>query len=223
MFKILLADDEERMRRLVSDFLNREGYSIVEAPDGKRALELFQTTQNINLVILDVMMPYLDGWEVLQEIRKSSKVPVIMLTAKTGEQNELFGFNIGADEYITKPFSPMILVARVNAIMRRLNPTKSPIKNFDSFIIDEVAHTVIVDEHRLDLSPKEFELLVYMVENEGIALTRDQILNAVWDFDYDGDGRTVDTHIKKLRLKLGAKGEYIKTIRGLGYRFEVLK
>ncbi|HOJ10841.1 MAG TPA: response regulator transcription factor [Clostridiales bacterium] len=221
--KILLVDDELRMRKLVSDFLKRNGYAVSEAEDGKRALELFYSTPDIKLVILDVMMPELDGWSVCSEIRKSSSVPVIILTARSEEADELFGFDLGADEYITKPFSPMILMARVQALLRRtVNGTKN-IKSFEGLEIDETGREVKVDGESIDLSPKEFELLLYLANNQGIALSRDQILNSVWDYDYFGDERTVDTHIKKLRLKLGEKGDYIQTIRGLGYKFEVKK
>lgn len=221
--KILIADDEARMRKLVSDFLKREGYSVMEAEDGKRALELFYSEQNFDLVILDVMMPELDGWSVCRKIRESSQIPIIMLTARSEEADELLGFNLGADEYITKPFSPMILVARVKALLRRLSNGKRDVKLYDGLKIDETGHVVYVDEKIVDLSPKEFELLVYFTDNEGIALSREQILNSVWDYDYFGDARTVDTHVKKLRLKLGDKGDYIQTVRGLGYKFEVKK
>ncbi|MBZ4647449.1 MAG: transcriptional regulator [Clostridia bacterium] len=221
--KILIADDEARMRKLVSDFLKREGYSVMEAEDGKRALELFYSEQNFDLVILDIMMPELDGWSVCRRIRENSRIPIIMLTARSEEADELLGFNLGADEYITKPFSPMILVARVKALLRRLSNGKRDVKLYDGLKIDETGHVVYVDEKIVDLSPKEFELLVYFTDNEGIALSREQILNSVWDYDYFGDARTVDTHVKKLRLKLGDKGDYIQTVRGLGYKFEVKK
>jgi DNA-binding response OmpR family regulator len=221
--KILIADDEARMRKLVSDFFKREGYSVMEAEDGKRALELFYSEQNFDLVILDVMMPELDGWSVCRKIRESSQIPIIMLTARSEEADELLGFDLGADEYITKPFSPMILVARVKALLRRLSNGKRDVKLYDGLKIDETGHVVYVDEKIVDLSPKEFELLVYFTDNEGIALSREQILNSVWDYDYFGDARTVDTHVKKLRLKLGDKGDYIQTVRGLGYKFEVKK
>jgi two-component system, OmpR family, response regulator ResD len=221
--KILIADDEAAMRKLVGDFLKREGYKVFEAENGKRAVEIFFEEQNFDLVILDVMMPYLDGWTVCREIRASSKVPVIMLTAKSEEADELLGFGLGADEYITKPFSPLILVARVQAILRRTGNEKKALKDYDGIRIDEMGHAVYINEELIDLSPKEFELLVYLFENEGIALSREQILNRIWDFDYFGDARTVDSHIKNLRLKMGEKGEYIQTIRGLGYKFEVKK
>lgn len=220
--RILLADDEARMRKLVSDFLKKEDYEVVEAEDGKAALDLFHRL-DFNLVILDVMMPGYDGWFVCQEIRKTSHVPIILLTAKGEETDELFGFGLGADEYITKPFSPMILVARVQALLRRAGNGARTIKSFDGLEIDESGRVVRVDGEKVDLTPKEFELLLYLTANAGIALSREQILNSVWDYDYFGDTRTVDTHIKKLRTKLGAKGAFIQTVRGLGYKFEVVK
>lgn len=220
--KILMADDESRMRKLVGDFLKKEGYEVVEAEDGKKALQLFNEISDINLVILDVMMPGYDGWAVCREIRKKSKVPVIMLTARSEEHDELFGFDLGADEYITKPFSPLILVARVQALLRRAggNGPKT-IRSYPGMEIDESGRVVKINGEKIDLSPKEFELLQYLAANEGIALSREQILNAVWDYDYFGDARTVDTHIKKLRLKMGARAGYIQTVRSLGYKFEV--
>lgn len=221
--RILIADDEVRMRKLVSDFLKREGYAVSEAEDGKSASEAFFRDPDFDLVILDVMMPYKDGWEVCREIRERSQVPVIMLTAKSEEFDELLGFSLGADEYITKPFSPMVLVARVQALLRRTGKERKPIKPFEGFVIDEAGHSVQVDGESVDLSPKEFELLLYFVENRGLALSRDQILNKVWDHTYLGDVRTVDTHVKNLRLKLGTAGDFIQTIRGLGYKFEVKK
>lgn len=221
--KILIADDESRMRRLVSDFLKREGYTVVEAVDGKEALDIFSEEQGISLIILDVMMPGYDGWTVCREIRKSSKVPIIMLTAKSEEIDELFGFELGADEYVTKPFSPLILVARVQALLRRTSKGVKELTDFGGIQIDESGRAVMVDGEKLELSPKEYELLLYLTTNEGIALSRDQILNSVWNYDYFGDARTVDTHVKKLRLKLGEKGELIQTIRGIGYKFEVEK
>ncbi|OPX44359.1 transcriptional regulatory protein SrrA [Ruminiclostridium hungatei] len=224
MIKILIADDEERMRRLVSDFLKRQGYSVVEAGDGKQAIELFNTVgDTMSLIILDVMMPGVDGWEVLRHIRLHSGLPVIMLTAKSTEADELFGFGLGADEYITKPFSPMILIARVQALLKRYNVATNEKRVYNGLQIDQSAHTVFSDGQEVELTPKEFELLVYLCDNVGIALSRDKILNSVWDYEYFGDARTVDTHIKKLRLKLGKKGDYIQTIRGLGYKFEVDK
>lgn len=222
--KILIADDEERMRRLVTDFLKRQGYAVIEADNGLQALERFmEHSESINLVILDVMMPVMDGWEALRNIRQHSKVPVIMLTAKSTEADELLSFGLGADEYITKPFSPMILIARVQALLKRSNVNISNKKSFNGLEIDPTAHTVHADGREIELTPKEFELLLYLSDNAGIALSREKILNSVWDYGYFGDVRTVDTHIKKLRLKLGEKGEFIQTIRGLGYKFEVDK
>ena len=219
--RILIADDEQRMRKLVSDFLKNEGYSVFEAENGRKAVDAFNSEQSFDLVILDVMMPEMDGWSVCRTIRESSSVPIIMLTARGDEADELFGFDLGADEYISKPFSPMILVARVQALLRRSGKEKKAAAVFEGLVIDESGHVVYIDGNSVDLSRKEFELLVYLSENQGIALSREQILSAVWDFDYFGDDRTVDTHIKKLRLKLGARGDYIQTIRGLGYKFEV--
>lgn len=218
--KILIADDELRMRKLVSDFLKKEGYQVFEAEDGMKALQLFDI-EDFKLVILDVMMPGFDGWTVCREIRKKSSVPIIMLTARSEESDELFGFELGADEYITKPFSPMILVARVEALLRRIKSDLKVKKVFGDLELDESGRVVRVNGVKVDLSPKEFELLLYLTVNKGIALSREQILNAVWDYDYFGDVRTVDTHIKKLRLKLGDMGNYIQTVRGLGYKFEV--
>lgn len=219
--KILIADDEARMRRLVSDFLKREGFQILEAADGREALQKFDEDPSISLLILDVMMPAYDGWAVCREVRKTSMVPIIMLTARGEEADELFGFELGVDEYISKPFSPQVLVARVQALLRRTRG--GAVKSFDGLEIDEGARYVTVDGQHLNLSPKEFELLVYLAENEGRAISREQILSAVWDFPYYGDARTVDTHVKKLRLKLGDKAECIQTVRGVGYRFEVNK
>ena len=218
-----MADDEPRMRRLVSDFLKREGYALIEAEDGQQALDLFFSEKGIGLVILDVMMPRLDGWVVCREIRKASNVPVIMLTARGEESDQLFGLDIGADEYITKPFSPMILVARVKAILRRAGGDFRSLRCYGRLEIDRARHVARVDGERVDLSPKEYELLAYFADNEGMALSREQILNCVWDYDYFGDARTVDTHVKKLRAKLGDAAEYIQTVRGVGYRFEALQ
>jgi DNA-binding response OmpR family regulator len=218
---ILLADDEARMRKLVSDFLKKEGYNVIEAEDGKKALEIFQTNSNISLAILDVMMPGMDGWTVCREIRRNSKIPVLMLTARAEETDELFGFDLGADEYITKPFSPLILVARVQALLRRMTDSDVVVKKIEGLEIDKSRRIVTVDGERIELSPKEFELLLYLVENQSLAVSREQILNSVWDYDYYGDARTVDTHIKRLRYKLGTKGDFIQTVRGFGYRFEV--
>jgi two-component system response regulator ResD len=221
MRKILVADDEERMRRLVGDFLRREGFQILEAANGREALEIFQTDGDICLVILDVMMPEYDGWVVCREIRKTSMIPIIMLTARGEETDELFGFELGADEYISKPFSPQVLIARVQALLRRASADTRSVYVYPGLEIDVDARHVKVDGEIIMLSPKEFELLAYMAANEGRALSRDQILNAVWDYNFYGDPRTVDTHVKKVRLKLGSWGEYIQTVRGVGYRFEV--
>jgi len=219
--KILLADDEYRMRKLIGDFLKKQGFTIIEAEDGKKARDAFFDNPGISLVILDVMMPVYDGWTVCREIRKSSRVPIIMLTARSEESDQIFGFDLGADEYITKPFSPNILVARVQALLRRAEESNKGVKNLAGVQVDEPRHYVSVDGNGIELTPKEFELLVYLMDNEGKVLSRDQILDTVWDYNYFGDARTVDTHIKKLRQKLGEKGELIKTVRGLGYRFEV--
>ena len=220
--KILVVDDESRMRKLVRDFLVKKDYSVVEAEDGEQALDIFYSDNSISLVILDVMMPKLDGWHVCKEIRKNSKVPVIMLTAKSEEQDELLGFELGVDEYITKPFSPKILVARVDAILRRANKLSADgIIAVGNIEINKLAHQVRVNGDIVELSFKEFELLVYFVENKGIALSRENILNAVWNYDYFGDARTIDTHVKKLRAKLTSEADYIKTIWGFGYKFEV--
>jgi DNA-binding response OmpR family regulator len=219
---ILIADDEARMRKLVADFLKKEGYTVIEAEDGKQALDIIHSGQYISLAILDVMMPETDGWTVCREIRKSGQTPVIMLTARSEESDELFGFDLGADEYITKPFSPLILVARVQALLRRTSDPKASVKNLDGLEIDKNRRVVNIDGERVDLSPKEYELLLYLVDNESLAVSREQILNSVWDYDYYGDARTVDTHIKRLRYKLGIKGDFIQTVRGLGYRFEII-
>ena len=222
--KILVVDDETRMRKLVKDFLTKEGYTVLEAGDGEEAMDIFYEDKNISLIILDVMMPKMDGWAVLREIREYSKVPVIMLTARTAEQDELLGFELGVDEYISKPFSPKILVARVEAILRRTSDIdKDTFISAGGIVIDKSAHVVRIDDKQVELSFKEFELLTYFVENQGIALSREKILNNVWNYDYFGDARTIDTHVKKLRSKLGDKGEYIKTIWGMGYKFEVDK
>lgn len=220
--KILVVDDESRMRKLVKDFLEREGYVVLEAGDGMEAMEIFYEEKDIALVILDVMMPRMDGWQTCREIRQSSQVPIIMLTARAEESDELQGFNLGVDEYISKPFSPKILVARVEAVLRRSNAIAAG-ETIDAggIVIDKAAHQVKIDGGEIDLSFKEFELLTYFVENQGIALSREKILNNVWNYDYFGDTRTIDTHVKKLRSKLGEKGNYIKTIWGMGYKFEV--
>ena len=219
---ILVVDDEIRMRKLIKDFLVAKGYSILEAEDGEKALEVFEENKNkINLVLLDVMMPKLDGWSVLRQIRQESKVPIIMLTARGEEQDELFGFELGVDEYISKPFSPKILVARVEAIIKRSKAIEKHVKDYGGIEIDADGRTVKVDGKLIELSLREYELLTYLVENKDIALSRDKILNNVWNYDYYGDSRTIDSHIKKIRHKLGKKGKYIKTIRGVGYKFEV--
>ena len=219
--KILVVDDEARMRKLVKDFLVNKGFSVIEAADGEEAVDVFFAQKDIALVILDVMMPKMDGWEDLKTIRKYSQVPVIMLTARGEERDELQGFALGVDEYISKPFSPKILVARVDAILRRSNAAASEVLDVGGIRIDKAAHQVTIDGKEIELSYKEFELLTYFVENQGIALSREKILNNVWNYDYFGDARTIDTHVKKLRSKLGAKGEFIKTIWGMGYKFEV--
>lgn len=220
--KILVVDDESRMRKLVRDFLVKSNYEVVEAEDGAAALDLFFESNDIDLVILDVMMPKMDGWQVCKEIRAYSKVPIIMLTAKADERDELLGFELGVDEYISKPFSPKILVARVEAILRRTNQISADeLLEAGGIKLDKAAHSVTVDGQPVELSYKEFELLSYFMENKGIALSREKILNSVWNYDYFGDARTIDTHVKKLRSKLGDAGEYIKTIWGMGYKFEV--
>ena len=219
---ILVVDDEQRMRKLIKDFLVAKGYSILEAEDGEKALEVFEEHKNeINLILLDVMMPKLDGWSVLRQIRQESKVPIIMLTARGEEQDELFGFELGVDEYISKPFSPKILVARVEAILKRANKDIKEVKDYGGIEIDKEGRTVKVDGKLLELSLREYELLTYLVENENIALSRDKILNNVWNYDYYGDSRTIDSHIKKIRHKLGKRGKYIQTMRGVGYKFEI--
>ena len=220
--KILVVDDESRMRKLVKDFLVRQGYTVLEAADGMEAMDYFYEDKDIALIILDVMMPKMDGWEVCREIRKNSKVPIIMLTARGDERDELLGFDLGVDEYISKPFSPKILVARVEAILRRTGQTGAEdVLSAGGIVIDKAAHLATVDDKPMDLSFKEFELLTYFLENQGIALSREKILNSVWNYDYFGDARTIDTHVKKLRSKMGDKGEYIKTVWGMGYKFEV--
>ncbi len=220
--KILVVDDESRMRKLVKDFLEREGYLVIEASDGEEALEKFYEHKDIDLIVLDVMMPKMNGWEVCEEIRINSKTPIIMLTAKSEEKDELRGFNLGVDEYISKPFSPKILVARISAILRRTNVVDAAeeILDVSGIVINKGAHTVEIDNKGVELSYKEFELLCYFIENKGLALSREKILNNVWNYDYFGDARTIDTHVKKLRSKMGDKGEMIKTIWGMGYKFE---
>lgn len=221
MLKVLVADDESRMRKLVRDFLVKKDFNVIEAEDGEQALDMFYADKDISLIILDVMMPKLDGWQVCREIRENSKVPIIMLTAKSDERDELLGFDLGVDEYITKPFSPKILVARVEAILRRTSSLSEDCIEIEGIKIDREAHIVTIDGSPIDLSVKEFELLNYFVMNKGVALSRDKILNNVWNYDYFGDARTIDTHVKKLRSKMGDKGDYIKTIWGMGYKFEV--
>ena len=220
--KILVVDDESRMRKLIRDFLAKSGYEVLEAEDGEKAIDLFLTIKDIALIILDVMMPKMDGWEVCREIRKNSSIPIIMLTAKSSEADELKGFELGVDEYISKPFSPKILVARAEAVLRRSNATtQDEVLTAGEIVIDKSAHMVTIGGNPIELSYKEFELLTYFAENQGIALSREKILNNVWNYDYFGDARTIDTHVKKLRSKLGEKGgEYIKTIWGMGYKFE---
>ena len=219
--KILVVDDEARMRKLVKDFLSVKGFTVLEASNGEEAVDLFFEQKDIALIILDVMMPKMDGWETCRTIRKYSQVPIIMLTARSEERDELQGFNLGVDEYISKPFSPKILVARVEAILRRSNAVSSDLIEIGGIRIDKAAHQVTIDGQNIDLSYKEFELLTYFVENQGIALSREKILNNVWNYDYFGDARTIDTHVKKLRKKMGEKGDCIKTIWGMGYKFEV--
>ncbi|MBP5624643.1 MAG: response regulator transcription factor [Lachnospiraceae bacterium] len=220
--KILVVDDEERMRRLVKDFLAKKGYEVMEASNGREALDLFYKDNTIDLLILDVMMPVMDGWATLREIRETSKIPIIMLTAKAEEHDELLGFELGVDEYVTKPFSPKVLVARVEALLRRSGSVGGENENlsYGGIVLDKNAHSVFVDSSEIELSYKEFELLAYFMENKGLALSRDKILDSVWNYDYFGDARTVDTHVKKLRAKLGDKGDLIKTIWGMGYKFE---
>ena len=219
--KILMVDDEARMRKLVKDFLSKQGFFVLEAEDGEQAIDVFYAHKDIALIILDVMMPKMDGWEVCREIRQYSKVPIIMLTAKGDEKDELLGFELGVDEYVTKPFSPKILVARVEAILRRTNALEEGVMEAGGISLDQAAHEVKIDGKLIELSFKEFEILTYFMNNQGVALSRERILNNVWNYDYFGDARTIDTHVKKLRSKLGDKGEYIKTIWGMGYKFEL--
>ncbi len=219
--KILVVDDESRMRKLVHDFLAKSNYEVLEAENGEQAVDLFFDKNDIDLIILDVMMPRMDGWQVCKEIRQYSSVPIIMLTAKSDERDELLGFELGVDEYISKPFSPKILVARVEAVLRRAGTVAAETTEIGGIVLDKSAHTVTVDGTEIDLSVKEFELLAYFIDNKGMALSRERILNNVWNYDYFGDARTIDTHVKKLRSKMGPKGDYIKTIWGMGYKFEV--
>jgi Response regulators consisting of a CheY-like receiver domain and a winged-helix DNA-binding domain len=221
--KVLVVDDEPLIRKLVTDFLKKEGYVTIEAEDGRKALDLFYDEKDIDLIILDVMLPEYDGWTVCREIRKKSRVPIIMLTARGEEFDEVFGLDIGADEYIAKPFSPNILIARVNAVLRRSLTDDTVLKEFDGLAIDHNARQVVIEGDSIDLSPKEYELLDYLAENYGKALSREQILDKVWGYDYYGDLRTVDTHINRLRIKLDSKSDYVHTVRGYGYRFEVEK
>ena len=219
---VLIVDDESRMRKLIKDFLMQKNYKILEAGDGEEALRIFQENEEkISVILLDVMMPKLDGWSVLRQIRQTSKVPIIMLTARGEEQDELFGFELGVDEYISKPFSPKILVASVEALLKRTRAEENGTKDYGGIIIDSKGRTVTVDGKQIEMSLREYELLKYLVDNKGIALSRDKILNNVWNYDYYGDSRTIDSHIKKIRHKLGKKGKYIQTIRGIGYKFEV--
>lgn len=219
---VLIVDDESRMRKLIKDFLMQKNYKILEAEDGEEALRIFQENEEkISVILLDVMMPKLDGWSILRQIRQTSKVPIIMLTARGEEQDELFGFELGVDEYISKPFSPKILVARVEALLKRTRAEENGTKDYGGIIIDSKGRTVTVDGKQIEMSLREYELLKYLVDNKGIALSRDKILNNVWNYDYYGDSRTIDSHIKKIRHKLGKKGKYIQTIRGIGYKFEV--
>ena len=221
MIKVLLADDESRMRKLVKDFLSKKDIIVLEAEDGEQACDMFFADKDIALLILDVMMPKMDGWQVVREIRQYSKIPIIMLTAKADERDELLGFELGVDEYITKPFSPKILVARVEAILRRTNAASNDTLELGGITLDRQAHIVSIDGTPIDLSVKEFELLEFFMTNKGVALSRDKILNNVWNYDYFGDARTIDTHVKKLRAKMGTKGDCIKTIWGMGYKFEI--
>ena len=219
---ILIVDDESRMRKLIKDFLTAKGYCILEAEDGEKALQVFeQNSEKIDLILLDVMMPKLDGWSVLRQIRQTSQIPIIMLTARGEEQDELFGFELGVDEYISKPFSPKILVARVEALLKRTKPEEKEIEDYGGITINSKGRIVTVDGKQVEMSLREYELLKYLVDNKGIALSRDKILNNVWNYDYYGDSRTIDSHIKKIRHKLGKKGKYIQTIRGIGYKFEI--
>ncbi len=219
--RILVVDDESRMRKLVHDFLVKQNYEVIEAENGEAAVDIFFEQKDISLIILDVMMPLMDGWQVCKEIRQYSTVPIIMLTAKSDERDELLGFELGVDEYISKPFSPKILVARVEAILRRAGTMAAETTEVGGIVLDRSAHQVYIDGQPVELSVKEFELLTYFIDNKGVALSRERILNNVWNYDYFGDARTIDTHVKKLRSKMGDKGDYIKTIWGMGYKFEV--
>ncbi len=219
---ILIVDDESRIRKLIKDFIEQEEYSVLEAADGEEAVEQFESNINkVKLVILDVMMPKQDGWSALRQIRQISNVPVIMLTARSEEQDELFGYELGVDEYVSKPFSPKILIAKIKAILQRTSPKEIEKKNYDGIEIDTEGRNITVDGKQVELSLREYELLKYLLDNENVALSRDKILNNVWNYDYYGDSRTIDSHIKKIRHKLGKKGKYIKTMRGVGYKFEI--
>ena len=219
---ILIVDDESRIRKLIKDFIEQEEYSVLEAADGEEAVEQFESNMNkVNLVILDVMMPKQDGWSALRQIRQITNVPVIMLTARSEEQDELFGYELGVDEYVSKPFSPKILIAKIKAILQRTSPKEIEKKNYDGIEIDTEGRNITVDGKQIELSLREYELLKYLLDNENVALSRDKILNNVWNYDYYGDSRTIDSHIKKIRHKLGKKGKYIKTMRGVGYKFEI--
>lgn len=219
---ILIVDDESRIRKLIKDFIEQEEYSVLEAADGEEAVEQFESNINrVKLVILDVMMPKQDGWSALRQIRQISNVPVIMLTARSEEQDELFGYELGVDEYVSKPFSPKILIAKIKAILQRTSPKEIEKKNYDGIEIDTEGRNITVDGKQIELSLREYELLKYLLDNENVALSRDKILNNVWNYDYYGDSRTIDSHIKKIRHKLGKKGKYIKTMRGVGYKFEI--
>ncbi|MBQ4361375.1 MAG: response regulator transcription factor [Lachnospiraceae bacterium] len=219
--KVMIVDDESRIRKLVRDYLEREDFYVLEAGDGEEAMDLFYANPDVALILLDVMMPKMDGWQVVREIRETSKVPIIMLTARADEKDELRGFELGVDEYVAKPFSPKVLIARVAAILRRTNSAQEETLTEGAITLDKTAHEVRVDGERVDLSYKEFELLAYFMENKGVALSREKILNNVWNYDYYGDARTIDTHVKKLRSKLGERGNYIQTIWGMGYKFDV--
>ena len=219
--KVMIVDDESRIRKLVRDYLEREDFYVLEAGDGEEAMDLFYANPDVALILLDVMMPKMDGWQVVREIRETSKVPIIMLTARADEKDELRGFELGVDEYVAKPFSPKVLIARVAAILRRTNLVQEETLTEGAITLDKTAHEVRVDGERVDLSYKEFELLAYFMENKGVALSREKILNNVWNYDYYGDARTIDTHVKKLRSKLGERGNYIQTIWGMGYKFDV--
>ena len=221
MYNILVVDDDKEIVNAIEIYLSKEGYNILKAYDGMEALKIVEKNDNIHLILLDIMMPKLDGWSVLRQIRQTSRIPIIMLTARGEEQDELFGFELGVDEYISKPFSPKILVARVEAILKRTMGDKTEVKDYDGIVIDPEGRTVKVDGKPIEMSLREYELLKYLVDNEGIALSRDKILNNVWNYDYYGDSRTIDSHIKKIRHKLGKKGKYIETIRGIGYKFEI--